>query len=183
MAQSESSLGDTHYCRFGDYRTRVSSITLLILLTIALAILLPIGTVVQVESFLCGTCGAELQFMRTIELSMFQLNVLSSSFPGIVSVFILWILVASIHVLNLLFSSRGMVSPIISWFVFLPALVAQIYIPSLSLNLALPYPELVSQVSEPNVISSLPIILGLVSVSLRNRQKSNDKQWTRTGYG
>ncbi len=166
---------------------RVSSTILLILLTIALAILLPIGTVVQTLGSYDPHHGGQSYVTRTFDLSISRLDFLNILYPGISSVFILWILVALIQVLNLLMFSRGMLSPIISWLVFLPALIAQIYLPSLVLDLAFditsPSVYLVSQGTQPNVISSLPIALGLVIVSLRNRQKGSGKQRMRIGYG
>jgi hypothetical protein len=102
-------------------------------------------------------------------------------YPGIAFVFILWIIVSLIQTTNLLIFSRGLFSPIIAWFVFLPALIAQLYIPSLVPNLFLQISAMVSQVSQPNIICSLPAALGLVLVSLRNRQKKREKQLVRIG--
>jgi hypothetical protein len=157
---------------------RDSFAMILTLLTIVSAILLPMGRVVEVVRY---HSSGPPYFMGFIDLSISRLDILGTSYPGIEFVFILWILVALIQTLNLLLASRGMLSAIISWLVFLPSLVAQIYIPSLVLDLALPNPFLVSQVSEPNVLCSIPAALGLVLISLRNRQKSRDKQWTRIG--
>ena len=158
---------------------RVSRAIILALLTIVTAILLPMGRVVEVVYYHIG--GP--YFMGIVELSILRLNFLRFSFPGISSVFILWIFVAFIQALNLLTSSGGKFSPIISWSVFLSALIAQIYIPSLVLDFALPKLFLVSRVCEPNVLCSLPAALGLVLVSLGNWQKGRSKQWTRIGYG
>lgn len=159
---------------------RVSSAILLASLTVVLAILLPMGTVVEVVSYQ-GHSG--VYFQGTIDLSISQLDFISFRFSGIISVFILWIFVAIIQVLNLLIASRGVLSPIISWLVFLPALIAQIYIPSLVLDLASPNPIIVSLVCEPNVLCSLPAALGLVSISFGHWLKGSGNQWTRIGYG
>jgi hypothetical protein len=76
-----------------------------------------------------------------------------------------------------------MLSPIVSWLVFLPALVAQLFLPLLVLDLTSPNPYLVSQVCEPNVLCSLPVALGLVSISLGHWLKGRGNQWERIGYG
>ena len=138
---------------------RASRAILLALLTVALATLLPMGTVVEVVLYL-GHSG--VTFMGTTDLSISRLDILSFSYPGIVSVFILWLFVALIQALNLLMSSRGILSITISWLVFLSALIAQLYIPSLVLDLALPNPILVSHIAEPNVLCSIPVALGLI---------------------
>ncbi|MFW9868653.1 MAG: hypothetical protein ACFFEL_03415 [Candidatus Thorarchaeota archaeon] len=157
---------------------RVSRAIFLALLTVALAILLPMGTVVEVMFYHEG-----VNFMGTTDLIIYQLDFLSFSYPGIVFVFILWIFIAIIQALNLLLFSREMLSQLISWLVFLPLLIAQIYLPSLVLDLAIPNPILVSHVAEPNVLCSLPAALGLSLITLGNWQKGSSNQWTRIGYG
>jgi len=157
---------------------RFSRAIILALLTIATAILLPMGRVVEVWYY-----HASVYFQGIVELSILRLDFLSFSFPGISSVFILWIFIAFIQALNLLTSSGGKFSPIISWSVFLSALIAQMYIPSLVLDSARPNPFIVSQVCEPNVLCSLPVALGLVLISFGHWQKGHGKQWERIGYG
>ena len=159
---------------------RVSIAIILALLTVASAIFLSMGTVVEVVQY---TGHSGVYFQGTIDLSLSQLDFVSLRFPGIESVFILWIFVALIQALNLLLASRIVLSPIISWLVFLLALIAQIFIPSLVLNLANLNPIIVSQVCEPNVLCSLPAALGLVSISFGHWLKGSGNQWTRIGYG
>jgi hypothetical protein len=168
-----------HYFELVAPRMRVSRTIILALLTIATAILLPMGRVVEVVYYHIG--GP--YFMGIVELSLFRLDFLSFSFPGISSVFILWIFVAFIQALNLLTSSGGKFSPIISWSVFLSALIAQMYISSLVLDLALPKLFLVSRVCEPNILCSLPVALGLVLISFGHWQKGHGKQLERMVYG
>ena len=159
---------------------RVLRAIILALLTIVSAILLPMGRVVEVWWY---HISGPPYFMDIIDLSISRLNSLIFSYPGIVSIFLLWIFVASIQALNLLISSRGMLSPIISWMVFLPALIAQIYLPSLTLDLARPNLFVMSRVCEPNVLCSLPAALGLALISFEHWQKGRGTQRTRIGYG
>jgi len=160
---------------------RVSSPILLALLSLILAILLPIGTIKITRYWICGTCGGLFYYTYSIDMSISQLDSLNLSYPGIASIFTVWIFVALIHVLNILISSRGLIHPLISWFVFVPALISQIYLPALVPYLSVPIPSLVSQVSQANVVCSLPVALGLILVSIRNRQKDGRKQLVRIG--
>ena len=159
---------------------RFSFSVILALLAIVLALLLPMGTVVVVTAYF-GHSG--VYFMGLIDLSIFRLNSISLSFPGIESVFILWLFVALLQALNLLIFSRGKISPIIAWLVFVSSLIAQLYIPSLVLDLARPDPIVVSQVCEPNAACSLPAALGLVIISFEYFLKDRSDRWTRIGYG
>ncbi len=159
---------------------RFSFAVILALLTIALALLLPMGTILEIVAYF-GHSG--VYFSGFIDLSIFGLNSIFRSFPGIEFVFILWIFVASLQALNLLTLSREKISPIAAWLVFLSTLIAQLYIPSLVLDLASPEPLVVSQVCEPNVVCSIPAGLGLAIISFGYLFKDSNDRWTRIGYG
>ncbi|KXH77327.1 MAG: hypothetical protein AM326_05165 [Candidatus Thorarchaeota archaeon SMTZ-45] len=159
---------------------RFSFVLILASLTIVSALLLPMGTVVEVVAYF-GHSG--VYFSGLIDLSIFGLNSLCRSFPGIEFVFILWIFVASLQALNLLALSRGKVPLIVAWLVFLSTLIAQLYIPSLVLDLALPVPLLTSRTCEPNIICSWLAALCLVAISFGYILKDSSNQWLRVGYG
>ena len=159
---------------------RFSFVVVLALLVIGSACLLPIGKVLEMVYY-PGHNG--LQFGTIIEISIPRLDFIRFSFPGIESVFILWIFVASLQALNLLAFSRRKISPIIAWLVFLSALIAQLYIPLLVLDPALPVLFLASRTCEPNIICSFPAALGLVTISFGYLLKDSGNQWPRVGYG
>ncbi len=159
---------------------RFSFVIILALLTIVSALLLPMGTIVEVVAYF-GHSG--VYFSGLIDLSIFGLNSLCRSFPGIEFIFILWIFVASLQALNLFALSRRKIPLIVAWLVFLSSLIAQLHIPSLSLDLFLPRPDLVSLVCEPNVTCLLPTGLGLAVISFGYLFKDSSNRWTRIGYG
>jgi hypothetical protein len=162
---------------------RVSSPILLALLSLIMAIMLPIGIIKITRFWICGTGGGLYSYTYSIDLSISQFDSLNLSYPGIRSVFILWIFIALIQVLNILISSRELFHPLLSWLVFVPALIAQIYLPSLVVYLSVPIPSLMSQVSQANIVSCLPAALGLIIISFRYWLKDRGNQWPRVGYG